>query len=161
MAGDEWEKVKVVGNAGSDPASARRVPPVLNVALFELPGRRPQDLRAGLVRSAVDNRHRILKLVAEPICPARLVETRSCPHPAGERLIQQPSVQQQIERRVRRTDLDCPQDAIPERLHIFQHRPGTYRVAIRACERSGHLPGSRPGRAGRRCRRSHLAGVRG
>jgi hypothetical protein len=137
MASDEWQKVKVVGNASSDPASARRVPPVLNVALLELPGRRPQDMRASLLWSAVDNRHCILKLVAEPICPARLVETRSCPHAAGERLIQQPSVQQHIERCVRRTDLDCPQDAIPERLHIFQHRPGAHRVAIRAYEGPG------------------------
>ena len=41
---DQRQEVQVVGDARADAAAGRRVPPMLHVALLELPRRRPQDL---------------------------------------------------------------------------------------------------------------------
>ncbi len=139
VAGDERQEVQVVGDARADPASGRRVPPVLHVAFFELPRRRSQNLRPRLLRRAVDQRHRVLKLVAEPERSARLVEARPAPHPTGERLIEQPAVQHQVERRVRRTDLDGSEDAIPLRSDFLQRRLRAARIGVGDDESPGLL----------------------
>ena len=84
------------------PRAGRRVPPVLHVAFLELPGGRPQDLRPRLLRGAVDQGHHVLELVAEAVGPARLVERRPAPDPAGQHLVEQPAVEHQVQRRVGR-----------------------------------------------------------
>ena len=83
------------------PRAGRRVPPVLHVAFLELPRRRPQDLRPRLLRGAVDQGHHVLELVAEAVGPARLVERRPAPDPAGQHLVEQPAVEHQVQGRRR------------------------------------------------------------
>ena len=118
-----------------------RVPPVLHVALLELARRRAQDLCPRLLRRAVDDGHRVLELVAETECPARLVERRPAPHSTGERLVEQPAVQHQVHRRVRRADLDRPEDAIPECADFLQRRLYPARSGVGADESSGLVRG--------------------
>ena len=64
---------EVVRAAGARPAAARRVPPVLDVALEELPRRRPQQVLAHERRPRQRERHRVLQLVAEAERAAGLV----------------------------------------------------------------------------------------
>ena len=63
------------------------MPPVQHVALDELVGGVQEDLRAGQLGPEMDQRGRVLQLVAEAEGAARLVERRARPQPAAERLI--------------------------------------------------------------------------
>ena len=119
VAGDEGQEVQVVGDACPNAAPRWRVPPVLHVALFELPGGRSEDLRPRLLRGAVNQGHRVLQLVAEAERPARLVEPRPAPHPAGKHLVDQPAIEHQVQRGVRRADLNGPEDAVPPCLDLL------------------------------------------
>ena len=42
---DQGQEVEIVADPGADADPGRRMPPVLDIALLELPGCRPQDLR--------------------------------------------------------------------------------------------------------------------
>ncbi len=89
------------------------MPPVLHVALDELARGAAQQLGAVQRRVGVDQRHRVLQLVAEPVGAAGLVEAAAAPHPARDHLVQQPSVGQQIDGLLRRLDLDGAERALP------------------------------------------------
>ena len=160
MCNDQWQEEEIVGDARADAAARGRMPPVLHVAFLELPRRRAQDLCARLLRGAVDDGHRVLELVAEAECPARLVEGRPAPHSAGERLIEQPAVQHQVQRRVRRADLDRPEDAIPERADFLQRCLHPARSGVGADESPGLALEFLPARAGRRSPPPRLAALR-
>ena len=103
----------VVGNARTHALPRRRHPPVLKVALDELPGRGAQEMRARERRSRQRERHPVLELVAETVGAARLVERRACPHAAGERLVEQPAIQHEVHRPVRRSHLHRAQHIVP------------------------------------------------
>ena len=92
---------QVVGDARAHAAARRRVPPVLHVALDELPRRGAQEVLARELGLRHGERHHVLQLVAEAVGAARLVERRARPDAAGERLIEQPAVEQQVHRRDR------------------------------------------------------------
>ncbi len=77
------------------------MPPVLHVAFGELAARAQQQLLAQHRGLGVHERHRVLQLVAEAERAARLVEAAARPHPAGDRLVEQPAVGQHVERRRR------------------------------------------------------------
>ena len=143
MRDHQRQEEEVVGNAGADAAAGGRVPPVLHVAFLELPRRRAQDLCPRLLRGAVDDGHRVLELVAEAERPARLVERRPAPHATGERLVEEPAVEHQIHRRVRRADLDRPEDAIPERSRFLQRRLHPTGLGVGADEAPGLVRGLR------------------
>ncbi len=55
----------VVRDARADPAAEERMPPVLDVALAELPRRRTQDLLTQYGRLRVRKSHGVLQLIAE------------------------------------------------------------------------------------------------
>ena len=61
-------------------------------------------------------RHRILKLIAEPERSARLVKGGSGPEPATEVLVHQPAVHQHVERIIGSADLDRVEQVTPESL---------------------------------------------
>ena len=58
--------------------------------------------------------HHILKLVTEPISAAGLVERGPSPEAAGQRLVQQPAVQQDIHTRIGGLHLSLFQNFIPK-----------------------------------------------
>ena len=64
------QEVQIVGDAGAHATAGRRVPPMLHVALLELPCGRAQDLRfeAFLWGGTSDQCHDVLKLVAKAEC---------------------------------------------------------------------------------------------
>ena len=78
------------------PWPGRRQPPMLDIALDELPPRRAQDVLAGHLGPGDRERHDVLQLVAEAVGAARLIEGRARPDAAGERLIEQPAVQHDV-----------------------------------------------------------------
>ena len=74
MVNGQRQEVEVVGDPCTDTDSGRRVPPMLYVALFKLPCRRPENVESRFGRIAVDERHNILELVAKTVRSSRLVE---------------------------------------------------------------------------------------
>ena len=56
---------------------------MLNVALYELPRSGPEEMAPRRLRLRERQRHAVLKLVAETIGPARLIESRTCPNAAS------------------------------------------------------------------------------
>jgi hypothetical protein len=89
---------------------------MLDVARGELAGGGAEQVLARQVRPRERERHSVLQLVAEAVGAARLVEARARPDPTGERLVEQPAVQHQVERAIGRRDLDGSEDVVP-RLH--------------------------------------------
>jgi hypothetical protein len=87
---------------------------VLDVALDKLAARGPEEMFAGYRWADRGERHAVLQLVPEAIGAAGLVETRSRPDAAGERLVDEPAVEHDVHRPVRRLDLDCADDLIPK-----------------------------------------------
>ena len=71
----------------------------------KLARRAAQQVLAQQTRLGVDQRHRVLQLIAEAERAARLVEAAARPQAAGQRLVEQPAVGQHVERRVGRLDL--------------------------------------------------------
>ena len=103
-------------------------------------------------RLAVDQRHRVLQLIAEAEGAARLVVAAARPETAGKSLIEQPAVGQHIERRVRCFHVDRAQRVLPILPHAFQGAAS----GLRSAEAAGQLPGLL-GIAGGAQREHHLA----
>ena len=74
---------------------------MLHVAFDELPRGGAQQMCARQIGPRYAKRHHILQLVAETIGAARLVEAGARPDAAGQRLIGQPAVQENVQRTVR------------------------------------------------------------
>ena len=72
------------------------MPPVLDVALDELPRGGPQYLRARDVSLRDRERHHVLELIAKAIRAARLIKRRARPDATGERLIEQPAIEHNV-----------------------------------------------------------------
>src|ERR1019366_227397 len=111
------EPEEVVRATRADAAAARGGPPVLNVALHELARRRPEEMLAGEVGPREHERQDVLELVAEAVRPARLVVAGARPEAAGEVLVEEPPVHEQVEGVVGRRDPDGAERLFPERLH--------------------------------------------
>src|SRR5688572_21812597 len=86
----------VVRNSCTHALAGMWQPPMLNIALDELPRRRPEQMLARHRRAHGGERHAVLQLIAEAIGSARLIEGRAGPDAASERLIEEPSVQHDI-----------------------------------------------------------------
>ena len=114
--GDVGQPEQIVGAARSGSASARRMPPVLHVPLDELPRRRAKEVLATEVRPRVHERKHVLQLIAKTEGPAGLVRAAARPDATAQRLIEQPAIDDEIERIVRRADLDGAEDLIPRAL---------------------------------------------
>ncbi len=103
----------IVGDLGANSSARRRVPPVLHVSFDELMRGRLQDVFPGQLAPRSDQRDDVLQLVAEAVCAAGLIERRPRPHPAGQRLIDQPVVQHDVHRSIRRAHLDRSLGVVP------------------------------------------------
>ena len=88
------------------------MPPVLDVALHELAAGAAKQLLAQQRGLGVDERHRVLQLVAEAEGAARLVVAAARPHAARQGLVEEPAVGQHVERRVRRFHLHRAERAL-------------------------------------------------
>ena len=111
---------QIIGTPGANTTTGGRMPPVLHVPLLELPARRPQDLLAEQFRRGMHQSHGILKLIAETVRAARLIEGRARPHPAGKRLIEQPAVDQSIDGWIGGFYLNAPQPVTPGGVHLCE-----------------------------------------
>ena len=102
---------------------------MLHVALGELAAGGAQNMAAGGLRPREGQRHAVLQLVAEAVGAAGLIERRARPDAAGEGLIQQPAVEHDVHRAVRRFHLDGTQCGAPV-LGDFQQHGIQIRLAI-------------------------------
>src|SRR4029453_3950366 len=77
----------VSGDARSNAPAAGRMPPVLDIAILELPGGGAQHVLPGQRGLGHRERHHVLKLIAKPVRTTGLVERRPRPHATGQRLV--------------------------------------------------------------------------
>ena len=77
----------IVGKMRAHATTDWRMPPVLNVAFAKLVRGGAENLLAQQFRARVDQRHRILQLVAKTERAAGLIKSRARPQAAGNRLI--------------------------------------------------------------------------
>ena len=96
------------------PWPERRKPPMLDVALDELPRGRAQQMFARHLRLRHAERHHVLELIAKAVRAAGLVERRARPDAAGERLVEQPAVEQNVHRAIGRLHLNRAEDVVPD-----------------------------------------------
>ena len=152
VAGDDvGQPEQVVGDPRAHAAPAGRVPPVLDVALDELPGRGAQQVLARQPGRGDHQRQHVLQLIAESVGAAGLIEGRARPHATRERLVQQPAVEHDVHRAIRRPDLHGAEHLRPSaRRSIAGRRPHPARDS----EGSARAPARRsPPRRGRTRRR--------
>ena len=79
-------------------------------------------------RLDVNERHRILQLVAKSKGPARLIKAAATPEATRQNLIQQPTVGQHVERRIGRLYLHRAECPLPVLLHLIQGVPSCHRT---------------------------------
>src|ERR1700744_6529913 len=70
------------------------------------------------------NREHVLKLIPESKGPAGLVKTASAKDPAGQGLIKQPAVGEDVQCVIRRAELYGAQDRCPVLLYAFKGKRG-------------------------------------
>ena len=112
------EPEQVVGDPSPHALALGVVPPMLHVALFELTRRRAQQVLARQLAARDGERHRVLELVAEPPGSARLVERRARPIAGGHRLVEEPAVEHQVHRPIRRANLEGGERVLPLLAHL-------------------------------------------
>ena len=95
---------------------------MLNIAGAELTGSGSQKLFPCDFTSSRSKGHDILKLVAKPVSAAQLIKSRSGPNAAGERLIEEPAIDEQIHGSIGRRNLYPIEDFIPTRRSIVQNQ---------------------------------------
>src|ERR1700678_3070726 len=93
---------------------------MLHISLLELARGGAQDVLAGDRRPRYDERHDILQLIAKTVRPARLIKRRPCPHAAGQCLIQQPAVDEDVHGAIGGLYLYGTQRLIPEISHLLE-----------------------------------------
>src|SRR5437762_12365145 len=96
------------------------MPPVLNVSFLKLSRCAEEEVLAHKVRLGVDERHRILKLIAETKSARRLMVSASRPQTARERLVYEPAVREHVEGLVGRFHLHRAQRVLPVLPHRFE-----------------------------------------
>src|SRR5262249_59910500 len=82
------------------------------------------------LRLREDEREHVLQLISEAKRAARLIERRAPPHAAPERLVEEPAIQHQIHRRLRRAHLDRSEQLVPEQPRALGRVGGNSYVAI-------------------------------
>ena len=110
---DVGQPEQIIRAARPRAPTAGGMPPVLDIALDELPARGQQQMGAVQVGACIDQGHHVLELIAEADRAAGLVVAGAAPQARTHRLVQQPPVDDQVERVVGRVHGDRTQDAIP------------------------------------------------
>src|SRR3981081_4725611 len=82
---------------------------------------------SGKGRFGMHQRHHILELVAKTECTTGLIKTGSTPEPATQRLVEQPTVGNQIYRWIGGFDLNCAKRLLPILANAFQRCPARLR----------------------------------
>src|ERR1700746_601009 len=102
----------------------RGMPPMLHIALAELVCRRAQNMPPCYGRFGVDERHRVLQLIAKSECPAGLIKTGAPPKTTAQDLIQQPTVGNQVNRCIWSFHMDRAERLLPMLANAFEDRLG-------------------------------------
>ncbi len=119
----------VVGEVRSHAAPNGRMPPVLHITFAKLAGCGAQQVLAEQLRLGMHQGHRVLELVAETERAARLIESGAGPHAAGQCLINEPAVGQEIDRRVGRFHIDHAERPAPVVPHALDRPMGAVNAA--------------------------------
>src|SRR5437660_12582389 len=86
MRGDERKPEEIVTDSGADAGARLWMPPVLDIAFYELPCGRTENVLASQVWRGVHEGHHVLQLITEPVSATRLIKRRAAPDSATESL---------------------------------------------------------------------------
>ena len=93
----------------------------------------------------MDQRSDVLELIAEAEGPAGLVVAGPSPEPARQHLVEQPTVEHQVERRIRRAHGDGAEQGVPVLLEVTPRRLDRGALAVPGEEVQGLVsPGGLP-----------------
>src|ERR1700694_4366618 len=115
------------------------MPPMLDIAFAELTRRAAQQVLAREARLGVDERHRVLQLVAEAERGAGLVAPAARPQAARQGLVEEPAVREYVEGRIGGFHLHRAKRTLPVLLDLFQRAARRRRRASRDAEREDDL----------------------
>ena len=93
---------------------------MLDIAFHELPRGCAQDVVARDVGRGVRESHDILQLVAEAVRTTRLIKGGAAPDTATESLVNQPTVEQKICRKLRRFHFDRAEEPVPPKASFLK-----------------------------------------
>ena len=109
---------QIIGTSRADTALRTFVPPVQNIAFGKLDAASTDDLVAGELGLHVQEGKRILQLIAEAEAASRLVQACSAPQPPGQILIEEPAIEQVIERFVGCANTTAIEHVVPVSLRF-------------------------------------------
>ena len=146
-------------------ASAPRAPMADATSAGRRPPRTAGPRRAGGARRASRarrhrQRHRVLQLVAESVGAPRPDRRPCAPRAAGQRLVQQPAIDEEVHRAVRRLDLDRAERCRPSGVVTALRARSRSRSRVRGSPAPAPRRPSPPRRAGTRPRRVRPAAAR-
>ena len=113
MRRDERKPQKIVTDSAANAGARFWMPPVLDIAFYELPCGRTQNVVASQLWRSVHEGHHVLQLITEPVSAARLIKGRAAPDSAAEGLIKQPAVEQKVRGKLGCFHFDRVQEAVP------------------------------------------------
>ena len=113
LTGGQRQPEIIVRAMRAHAATRWRMPPMLHISFGELMGRTAQQVLADQVRRGVDQGHHVLQLITETKGASRLVGRASRPQPTGQDLIEQPPVDEHIDRWVRGLHLHRAERVLP------------------------------------------------
>src|ERR1051325_1898530 len=119
------------------------MPPMLDVALQELPRSGGEDMAPREFRGGIQERHRVLQLIAKSEGAARLVERGATPEPATQRLVKQPAIQQQVRRSQGSANLEDSEHRVPVSTRCLQRSLYAFTAPVAADNRAHVFQGFR------------------
>src|SRR5438045_5765645 len=106
MRRDERKPQKIVTDSAANAGARFWMPPVLDIAFYELPCVRTQNVVASQLWRSVHEGHHVLQLITEPVSAARLIQGRAAQDSAAEGLRPQQAVEHRPRRQHRRSNCD-------------------------------------------------------
>src|SRR5438093_3517854 len=103
----------IIGATCAHAATRGGMPPMLDVPFAKLMSGAEEQMFAHETRRGIYERHHILQLIAKTERTSRLIVAAARPETAREGLVQQPTVCQNIDRRIGCLHIHCAEGLIP------------------------------------------------
>src|SRR5271170_2793153 len=118
MGDGVWQPQPIIADASANALARMREPPVLNIALRELPRGGAQQMLPDQTALRYGQRHHVLKLIPKAVSTACLIKCGSGQDPARQGLVEQPTVEQDVHGTIGGFNRDDAQSFIP----MFRYR---------------------------------------
>ncbi len=110
---DEWQPEIVVRTVRAHASTRRGMPPMLHVSIGKLTARAAEQVLTHQPGLGMHERHHVLQLVAEAKSTSRLIISTARPQTARERLVEEPAVGEDVDRRIRSLHVHGAERVLP------------------------------------------------